>query len=150
MERSESTKRAELEKLQQDEEKLRIESAEKERLLKLDIRLARLEALAQEERIATIQGQVTKLERLNDETGVILEKLGVKVDTPPAAKTPSSTESTPKRTTPVMKTAAPAVTPPQTTSDGGGQISTTSPAIGAASVAIVAGSGNCCRGVYNE
>ena len=129
----------------------------------MDIRLARLEALAQEERIATIQGQVTKLERLNDETGVILEKLGVKVDTPPAAKTSSSTESTPKRTTPVMKTAAPAVTPPQTTSlsikpiggasttsDGGGQISTTSPAIGAASVAIVAGSGNCCRGVYNE
>jgi len=94
---TETNKRLELDKLLSNAEQYRINTAESERLILLDIKLNQLELVAYEERIEVIQEQVNKLERLNDDTRIILEKLGVKGEDLP--KEPTATKATGARAT---------------------------------------------------
>jgi len=108
---TETNKRLELDKLLSNAEQYRINTAESERLIQLDIKLTQLELVAYEERIETIQEQVNKLEKLNDDTSIILEKLGVKGE-----DLPKVDESTAKKAASTRTSSSLSVKPKTTSS----------------------------------
>ena len=74
MGKDESLRRTELETILEDAERARILSVEKERMLRLDMKLARVEAIALEERIETIRDSMHKLEVEQEGTRSMLEE----------------------------------------------------------------------------
>jgi len=144
---TETNKRLELDKLLSNAEQYRINTAEQTRLIELDIKLNQLELVAYEERIEVIQEQVNKLEKLNDDTRIILEKLGVKGEDLPKVVEPKKVAST--RTTPSSslsvkpKTTSPSISGLSSSGGSSDESSTSSDlsptALGVISVFITAG-----------
>ena len=93
MGRDESTKMAELKALRETTERARIVSVERERMIELDISLARVESTALDERIETIRDRVHRLEGEQDRTNAILERKMKTTATTASMLMPSSSSS---------------------------------------------------------
>jgi hypothetical protein len=109
MKRDESSRLAELEGVQEDAERARILSVERERMIRLDMQLARVEAMALEERIETIRDQVRRLEGEQDRTRAMLEvrmKTATVTASTVTSSTPSSSSSPALRMADVKKAVA--------------------------------------------
>jgi hypothetical protein len=109
MKRDESSRLAELEGAQEDAERARILSVERERMIRLDMQLARVETMALEERIETIRDQVRRLEGEQDRTRAMLEvrmKTATVTASTVTSSTPSSSSSPALRMADVKKAVA--------------------------------------------